>query len=699
VALVGGYVVCSILSIWLRSGMTVFALGDYGLDDALFVRLAQYLAAGQWLGPYTHLTLVKGMFFSLFIAASSVVGLPLKVCEQGVYLAAAGLTALLVVRLTRNRWLGLALFALLAFDPVMWHRDLARVVREGLYVSLSLAVVALFGLMLPLRFDAGARSMWNRLGVPLALGVIAGAYWLTREERPWLAPALVVLSGMYLFAAWRQWQVDRNGARRAMAATLMRAVAALVVFAAVVGTVDTVNWIRYGVFMNNEMLSDAFQAAYGALARIRPERWQRYVIVSRDARLKASAASPAARELKPTLEGDEWQRMQVLGCTAMDVDPCPDILSPWFVFALREAVRDAGHYGSARDAQTFYATLARELNEACTEGRLSCLPARSTLFPPFRLRYLTDALARIPDFLRMLAGMGGGEVGAPQSMGATGTLDPFRDLVGPITEDASPAWLLRGWVAATHGSPSISVRDRSGSLFSTTIMKTSGTDVEKALPGFQAMRFELQTSCTQASCELVVESSGAEDRVFPMASLHQGPLFISGDAAGFLDAFGLRDSFMGAPERRRHHLQFAIARRLASAYGAVMPVLSIVAVGGIVVAALSAVVRRQPITLLGFALACAAAVAGRVALLAYLHVTSMPTLIQVYLSPASPFLLVFVLLGLYAGSGALLPRLARVGMLRWNSQPNAAKSHLDERQLRPDGIAPASLETDGVHGG
>src|SRR5438046_2830897 len=76
-------------SLWLRQAVPVQAMPSAAHDDGLFVGLAGNLLAGDWLGPYSHLTLIKGMFYSLFIAASHVLGLPVKIVEHLAYLGAA----------------------------------------------------------------------------------------------------------------------------------------------------------------------------------------------------------------------------------------------------------------------------------------------------------------------------------------------------------------------------------------------------------------------------------------------------------------------------------------------------------------------------------------------------------------------------------------------------------------------------------
>src|SRR6516164_9445113 len=121
------------VSLWLRSAFPLTAMPVYKHDDQLFVRLAHYLAAGQWLGPYDNLTLAKGMFYPMFIAATFWLSVPLKIAEHLFYLFICGSAAGLVRRASGNK-LSLVLFALLAFNPVLWNYGFARVLRQGVYL-------------------------------------------------------------------------------------------------------------------------------------------------------------------------------------------------------------------------------------------------------------------------------------------------------------------------------------------------------------------------------------------------------------------------------------------------------------------------------------------------------------------------------------------------------------------------------------
>src|SRR5690606_11921369 len=130
-------------SLWLRMGFPAQAVAHAGFDDALFVRLAYALGSGEWLGAFDRLTLAKGMGYPLFIALSAALAIPLKLAEHLLYLGVSAALAAALARRLHRPGAGLLLFAALAFNPVLWHPELARIIREGLYLSESLALLGL----------------------------------------------------------------------------------------------------------------------------------------------------------------------------------------------------------------------------------------------------------------------------------------------------------------------------------------------------------------------------------------------------------------------------------------------------------------------------------------------------------------------------------------------------------------------------
>ena len=130
--------------------------------------------------------------------------------------------------------------------------------------------------------------------------------------------------------------------------------AALAVFVCVDVGVATMNLFYYGEYETVEVKAPYFLRAYGALARIRPENWSRYVVFPKDARERAYAVSPAARELRQSLDGTQGRAWRDISCSnQQDVKPCSEILAGWFLWALRDAVAEADITSPRRLLQTF----------------------------------------------------------------------------------------------------------------------------------------------------------------------------------------------------------------------------------------------------------------------------------------------------------------------------------------------------------
>ena len=546
----------ALLSLWLRTGFPILAIPGASADDALFVHLARTLGAGHWLGNFDNTTLVKGMFYPLFILLAFIAGVPLPIAEQVVYLAACYGVACFIRRWRADDgWFALVVFCALALNPEAWSRDLARVIREGLYLGLSLAVV---GLTLQASFPpAHRRPVLRGIAIGILAGAAGGAFWLTREEGLWLAPAVMVILGVAVFDSilgHGDAGFDATGLARRLALRAVPWLCALLVLAAMNAFVAELNWRHYGAFETTEVQSRNFRLGYDALARIKPETWQRYVVFPKDARTKAYAVSSAARELKPALDGPIGDRWRAIGCGQQNVKVCPEILAGWFQWALRDAVAAAGHYDTAGDASAFYRTLARQIDQACRRGALQCSPARATLAPPFRWQYAGDALRDAPQITLILLSLGGNDIGPYESFTRPDLMVSFSDMVGPV--------------APTNLEPS----------------------TDRAVTHRQAI---------------------------------------------------IR----------------AITLRIADVYRVVMLVGAVTACLGL---AIGVIWRRHlgplPPALVALALASVTAVVTRIALLSYLDVTAIPSANSLYASPASPFAILFVLLGSFIGYRAVTGR-------------------------------------------
>ena len=624
------------LSTWLRAGFPIYAISTADFDDALFIRGARFLGNGLWLGPYDSLTLVKGMFYPLFVLLSFVASTPLLIAEHCIYLAACGGVALLLGR-SAGPLLATLLFGLLAFNPVLWNSELNRVIREGLYISLTLGCI---GLTIATAFPA--RSAPGRIPMGALLGFVLGAFWLTREEGPWLLPALAVVPAIALAVP-----VVNGLSRRVRALRMLREfTVAAAVCCVMVLCVAAVNWRQYGVFLTTEFQGGAFPRAYGALARVTPDRWQQYVVFPADARARAYEVSPAAAELAPVLDGPRGRYWALNGCALTQTEPCPGILSGWFMWALREAATEAGHHRTALEAQRYYGRLADEINRACDEGRLTCDPPNSGLAPPFRWAYMAETARSAARLAWIMVKVAPDQIGSLPSQGWPRGLATFADIAGPIAPERTSRTVVTGWIADAEAAPQLQVIGRPDEAGSTLLTTHPAPDLAEQHPGLHALRFELQTTCL-VDCRLMLTGSDGLPSQFTITSLKAG--FAAPGPGPRLLIYGIDTYDPAAASLRLRTIRVRIARAITDVYELAAPPGFILATAGLLLALVRLHRRSLPPRLIAFVLAAMVAIGSRLLLLAYLDATSIPSVNELYPSPVSPLVISFMVVGCWLG--------------------------------------------------
>jgi hypothetical protein len=409
----------AVAKLWLTRGQSVFAIGPSDHDDFLFLRLAEYLVRGDWLGPYDQLTLIKGPFYPLWIAGAFLLGIPLFLSQHLLYAGACALFTRACRPAIKSGGARFALYALLLWNPMSFDASsMGRVLRQHVYASLGVMIFAGCTAL----YQRRAETFRRQLPWALLLGLAGGAFWLTREESVWIGPGVFLLFGAYLSGAWRSspGAVRRAGKLLAVAAAFA---------AAPVLLVCTLNWRHYGWFGTVEFRAAAFRDAYGAMLRVRIGPDLPFVPVTREAREAMYQVSPAFATLRPPMEGwiaRDWARSSE-GLTGIPPEQ-KQVAGGWMMWALRDSAKAAGHYDSARHALSFYRQMAQEINRACEQGKLPARPARSGFMPPWRDGQTGKIAETALEFAEFVIRFRTFSAEAPQSFGSEEELRLFRDL-------------------------------------------------------------------------------------------------------------------------------------------------------------------------------------------------------------------------------------------------------------------------------
>lgn len=371
------------LSVGLRQNAPLYALPWFGHDDGLFAHHARSILDGDWLGDYGQVTLIKGPGYPLFIAAAYEAHIPLKLAEHLVHLVAAAVIAVAVGRLTRSRLVGAVTFSVVALDPVYLGAQASKVTREAFYGSLSLLLVG--GVLLALDLLAGVarrpgRRAWLAvafgLAAGLALGGIAAAYYLTRDEWIWLAPAVAVAAAAGVLT-WRGRGAPRGPL---LAAAGVLCLAGLGTGWLAVDAVRGRNEAHYGTTVVSDLAEGEIARAYAEWQRVEAGEAVLHVPVNLAQREAVYEVSPAAAEMAPYLDGadaTDWRP----GCDPLASPPC-DYDGAFFVWGMRNAADRAGKYDSGAETQRYFGAVADDIAAACDDGRLRCTAPGSGGLPP-----------------------------------------------------------------------------------------------------------------------------------------------------------------------------------------------------------------------------------------------------------------------------------------------------------------------------
>jgi hypothetical protein len=632
----------ALVKLWLVSGLTLFAIGNATHDDRLFLNLASDLLSGHWLGNYNNLTLAKGPFYPLWIATTFLLGIPLLLAQHLLYIAACAILIIAIRPIFSRQSIFLVIWTILLFNPMSYtDAVMTRVVREGIYTSLTILVAAsAVGILA--RYD---RPLNNLLPWSTCLGFSLSAFWLTREEGVWMIPSILVIVG---FAVVRMRQTQPNRWRPLTSMCVLPFCIWLIAIGAVAG----INKVQYGLFTTSEFKSHDFLAAYGALLRVKHSHWQPYYPLPKETRERIYKISPAFAELAPVLEGNVGATWASISC--QDASLCDDIGGGWFVWALRDAVAAAGHYTSAASAAKYYRQLATEINAACADRQIECGAERASLIPPWRIEYTRPFLNALVRGAVLLFRFEGFQAYSSPSIGTDEEMILFRDLtISRLSLAVTRKLRITGWAFAINpaSSTAFSVRAADGTLSDAAVKRLPSPDVykhfrsdDKNFPNARKARFEITTSCADG-CSLHIRTDDRSDERIPLdgsVKAKETPEFYF-----YIDSLNNYTENDVLPHQSKiDNFKMSILGQIGKAYQAAVPFLIVFALIGYLISAMNILRTKivKNLWLINTALLIALVI--RLLIFSMIDVTSFPCLYAYYLSSAYSLLLIFVTLAL-----------------------------------------------------
>jgi hypothetical protein len=613
----------SYIIIVAHTPLAVYATATF--DDTLFMALGQSLAEGRWLGVFSDHTLVKGPGYPAFLAVSHWLGTSVSLAHGSLHCAAIILFVYVVHRAHGSWLLSGLLFALLIWHPVTMTVYLLRVFRDEIYYSQVLIVLAMF--IWTLFF---ARGMTQRAILAALTGLLLGWFWLTREEGAFTIPALILLVVVGGITAFKGRHM------REFLAALLIVIAS---YAACELGFRGLNWVAYGAFIGVDIKEANFQRALGQLHSVRSGGVRPFVSITRAARERVYAVSPAFASLAGYLDGPPGSDWVDVTCKG-NPTACGEIGSGWFLFALRRAAATNGHYATPAKASAFFGQLADEITAACANVRLECSPQLIAQMPPVSLHQIAEGfqlrILRIFDLLILP----NPALHFNPSLGAEESLEAWlRFLNHPLytasteTSRSPTTYSLFGWYYRFGDAWfDASVKGADGSSAEVQVDRRPSPDIQQAFkdPDASMQRFTIRTRCGDQCIIQFRAADGVAGKT--LVEIQLAPtIFNLGAGRVYIDE---TRQIPANATLRSQEIANILRRAVATKYKLLL--LPVLAAGTCAFLALTLFRLKMALSNLCYVLAltCWVVVVSRTGLLTLVDVTSFPALNAAYLTPA-----------------------------------------------------------------
>lgn len=619
IALVLMYIICA-----MNVPVSIYALA--GHDDALFMHNAYRILNGEWLGTYTQMTLAKGPGFSFFIAANTIIGIPITLSIAIFYSFSCWILTNTLVRLGLPIILSFLVFALMLFHPEILP---TRIIRDNVYPGLTLIALAAVIDIVFLQ----QRNPW----MLFIYGTAIAIFWITREEGIWILPALGLMLIIKLFNLW--FSNEKNEITK-----IIKPLVTLGFFIFLpIMIICTLNYWKYGAFLIVDFKEKNFSRSLSALNSIETQHKISHVPVNKEQRSIAYSVSPAFSELQNYFdnEGLHWTRP---GCNNYK-DSCGDYAGGWFMWAYRDAVFATGHYKSFGDASAFYQRVADDITQACKSKKIQCNSGSLGFLPKLNKAEISTIPSSFFSFYKRLTVQEKVHLDGGPSMDHDGVLQRMRLLLrNPLSVASKEENTLqvKGWYYHESNIKHWLTLECKGKP-SKRVARNDSPDIAAFTknPLANKHRFYFITS-DPASCTLVSDT-GEKISVQAISKQQSGPVSVKQDSTLYIDR-----AESSTPHQITKNAQL-IKYGLASIYKFILPVLFWAGVISCLICTAFLIVKKQlPQPLFICALAAWALVFTRATILVLIDISSFPAINALYIGPAFPLVLLAAVLSIYS---------------------------------------------------
>lgn len=416
----------------LVNKLPIFAIGNSVCDDQLMINLETSLLQLEWLGQYNSLTLVKGMFFPLFLAINVFLGISYINGVTLLYSIACLIFVYAIKDLFKNKWPLYIIFTLLLFNPIMYSTEaVIRVYRNSLTPAQVLLIFAsIIGIFTNRKKDNKIIWFWSILG-----GISLAAFWNTREDAIWMLPMVLVYTLIMLI---EHFVINK---KKFKISKIIVFILPLIILYTINFGISLINYKMYGTYSRVDVSDSSFSKAITTIYSVPNEKDIDYVTVSKEKIERIYEISPSLKSISESLNAI-MVSMDNNGRNPSD----GEVEDGWFWWSLRFAAEEHGYYESAEKANEFFENVANEITEAQEKGLIekqSTMP--SALMSPWRKGYGKKLFNATLETIRFTNSYDNVSAGALESIGSYSSIGLFEMATNDTTILPSSFYNVTGW--------------------------------------------------------------------------------------------------------------------------------------------------------------------------------------------------------------------------------------------------------------
>lgn len=321
-------------------------------DEFWYINYAYYLFAEK---NYDHMIMAHLPTYSYFLALGSKLGFPIRLLTDLLWVGGAFYLSKVIFSLSnKNIFISIGMFLFLIFHPYTLNY-FDRALSENLLSCLTLLLVAI-----GIEIAFNKKITFTKI---LIFSVLFGISYSVRSEGIVLLAPFLTLWLAYLIFNKKNKIKDFLNSR--VNKTVLFSIFSLIIFSLII---SSVNYMKWGSFVKDELKSPGYSAAMKALISIDVGPTPYQTSITMDMLREGEKYSPALKDVNHYLvgaTGKGWMRI------SEEATLIPgEIGNGWFYWALRDSAAATGWHVNPRFANEKYQQISAEINQAFENGQL-----------------------------------------------------------------------------------------------------------------------------------------------------------------------------------------------------------------------------------------------------------------------------------------------------------------------------------------